>query len=218
MLKIERIETIPHAPAYRAHRGKQVRVVSLPRLHETKALVDTFVNNINYIYHIVHHPSLPSFIDDFYSRITRSEPVNPGSTVLLLSIIASAALVWTPADCVDAEDQLFTSSAEATAQSPLWVKATLDVLNGGENGPPLALETIQGIIILSFLVCNLEGFSLRYRMLVSTGLLLGRELCLHRIDRESNEAANTVEAEMGRRAWWYLVATDWCVALTPLSS
>lgn len=86
----------------------------------------------------------------------------------------------------------------------------MDVIKSGENGPPLALETIQGIIILAFAVSNTEGVSLRYRSLISTGLLLSRELGLHRIDHESNAAtANTIRAEMGRRVWWYLVSTDW---------
>jgi hypothetical protein len=41
-------------------------------------------------------------------------------------------------------------------------------------------------------------------------LLLGREQGLHQIDHESNAAAaNTLKAEMGRRLWWYLIATDW---------
>ncbi|KNG85305.1 hypothetical protein ANOM_006451 [Aspergillus nomiae NRRL 13137] len=44
-------------------------------------------------------------------------------------------------------------------------------------------------------------------------LLLSRELDLHRIDHESNAVSvHTIEAEMGRRVWWYLVATDWLLA------
>jgi hypothetical protein len=94
----------------------------------------------------------------------------------------------------------------------MWIKATIDVLNGGQNGPALALETIQGIIILSFVLCNMGGVSLPYRSLISTGLLLSRELGLHRIDHESNAAtANIIRAEVGCRVWWYLIATDWYV-------
>ena len=57
-----------------------------------------------------------------------------------------------------------------------------------------------------------KGVSLRYRSLISIGLLLSRELDLHRIDHESNAvSAHTIEAEMGRRVWWYLIVTDWYV-------
>jgi hypothetical protein len=65
-------------------------------------------------------------------------------------------------------------------------------------------------MILSFVICNLEGYSLRYRSLLSTGLLLGREQGLHRIDHNLNApTANTLKAEMGRRMWSHLIATDW---------
>ena len=173
-------------------------------------LLDIFITNLSYIHHVVHHPSLPELIDDVYRQVSGQSSVKLGHLVLFFSIVASATHVWTPQDDVGRENTLFSSSAQAHAQAPLWVKATYDVLDGGQNSLPVALETVQGIIILSFLVCNLEGVSLRYRSLLSTGLLLSRELGLHRIDDASNgPVPNTIQAEMGRRVWWYLVATDW---------
>lgn len=212
LFRVERVQAIPRAPSYTASRGKPTRCVWLPRHDEARLLLDKFVTNVSYIHHVVHHPSLPAAIDDIYRQIGGQGPIKPGHLVLLLSIVASATFVWAAHDDVDGQAPLFSSSAEANAQTPLWIKATQDVLNAGQNCPALSLETIQGIIILSFLICNLEGVSLRYRSLISTGLLLSRELGLHRIDHESNAAAaNTIQAEMGRRVWWYLVATDWYV-------
>ncbi|KAG9189634.1 hypothetical protein G6011_06502 [Alternaria panax] len=72
---------------------------------------------------------------------------------------------------------------------------------------------MQGIIILSYVICNIEGLSLRYRALIPTGLLLGREMGLRRTDHQPNvPTADTLEAEIGRRVWWYLTATDWYAA------
>jgi hypothetical protein len=74
------------------------------------------------------------------------------------------------------------------------------------------LEMIQGIIILSFVVANFEGVSMRYRSLISTALLLSREMKLHRLDAALHTSgADAVRIEMCRRVWWYLVATDWYV-------
>ncbi|RYP81236.1 hypothetical protein DL769_002066 [Monosporascus sp. CRB-8-3] len=211
--RVDCIRAIPRVRSYTVQSNKPARCVWLPRHDEAKVLLGKFIANVSYIHHVVHHPSLPAVIDDVYRQIGGQEPIKPGHLVLLLSIVASATYVWAPHDGVGREDSLFSSSAQANAQTPLWIKATHDVLNAGQNGPALALETIQGIIILSFLVCNSEGVSLRYRSLISTGLLLGRELGLHRIDHESNAtAANTIHAEIGRRVWWYLVATDWLLA------
>ncbi|KEF57996.1 uncharacterized protein A1O9_05919 [Exophiala aquamarina CBS 119918] len=63
-------------------------------------------------------------------------------------------------------------------------------------------------------VCNLEGVSQRYRTMLSTALTLGRELGLHRLNESEQNlpsnvgASNQVEAEIGRRVWWYLIATE----------
>lgn len=169
------------------------------------------MKSVSYIYRVVHHPSLPKVVDDVYRQISGQEPIRPGHLVLLLSIIATATHVWGPTDGqTGSSSLLFSSAAQANSQTPFWVKVTHDVLNARHNYPTASLENVQGVAILSFLISNLEGVSLRYRALISTGLLLGREMGLHRIDHPSNvSSANSVEAEMGRRAWWYLVATDW---------
>jgi hypothetical protein len=210
VFQFERIRDIPGAPSFTVRNGKPARCVWLPFHNETRFILDKFITNVSYIHHVVHHPSLPATIDDLYRKIENQEPIEPGHLVLLLGIIANTVEVWSWHDEVEGDGSIFQSAIEANAQTPLWIKSAMDVIKSGENGPPLALETIQGIIILAFAVSNTEGVSLRYRSLISTGLLLSRELGLHRIDHESNAAtANTIRAEEGRRVWWYLVATDW---------
>ncbi|CAI7621894.1 unnamed protein product [Penicillium manginii] len=214
VFQFERIRDIPGAPSFTVRNGKPARCVWLPFHNETRFILDKFITNVSYIHHVVHHPSLPATIDDLYRKIENQEPIEPGHLVLLLGIIANTVEVWSWHDEVEGDGSIFQSAIEANAQTPLWIKSAMDVIKSGENGPPLALETIQGIIILAFAVSNTEGVSLRYRSLISTGLLLSRELGLHRIDHESNAAtANTIRAEEGRRVWWYLVATDWLLAV-----
>lgn len=212
MFKLERIRNIPSAPSFTVHTGKPACCVLLPFHNETRFILDKFITNVSYIHHVVHHSSLPATIDDIYRKIENQEPIEPGHLVLLLGIIANTVEVWSWHDEIEGYDSIFPSAVEINSQTPFWIKSAMNVIKNGENGPPLALETIQGIIILAFAVSNTEGVSLRYRSLISTGLLLSRELGLHRIDHESNAAtANTIRAEMGRRVWWYLVATDWSV-------
>ncbi|EEP81635.1 predicted protein [Uncinocarpus reesii 1704] len=207
VFKIERIRNISRTPSYTVQSGKTVRCIWLPRHEEARALLDKFITDVSYILQVVHHPSLSAIIDDIYRQVENEGTVKPGHLVLLLSVIAITTEVWTQSDDVRGDGPLFPSSAHANSQTSMWIKETIDVLNGGQNGPALALETIQGIIILSFVLSNLEGVSLRYRSLISTGLLLSRELGLHRIDHESNAAtANTTQAEIGRRVWWMLAA------------
>ncbi|KAK3389309.1 hypothetical protein B0H63DRAFT_537122 [Podospora didyma] len=204
----------PIAPSFTVQLENPTPRIWLPSYHETQILLSKFIAHVSYVHHVVHHPSLPKVVDDVYRKANRQEPITPGQMVLLLSIIASATHAWTPQDVNDPVlGSLFLSSAQANNKTYKWVKAADDVLcfmaqNGAEAAP--SLEAIQGIIILSFVISNLEGIRLRYRSLILKGLTMGREICLHHIDHRSNmETANTIKAEMGRRAWWYLVSTDW---------
>jgi hypothetical protein len=212
VVKIEHIRAIPQAQTYTTQLGKTTPIVWLPAHTEATVLLESYITHLSYIQHVVHYPSLPATIDEVYYQIDNQQHIKRGSLILLLSIIASATQVWAPGGRGN-EHSLFLSSAQATAQTPLWIKATYAVLNAAQNDAVLALESIQGIIILSFVICNLEGVSLRYRALISNGLLLCRELGLHRIDQDSDSPVdNSLKSEIGRRVWWYLVATDWYVS------
>lgn len=212
MFKTEHIRSIPQAPGLIAHLGQPTTCVWLPTRDEAMILVDYYLTTIDHIQHIVHQPSLPSLIEDVYKQIRSELPLKSGHIVLLLSIIASTTRVWRPNAGAGAHGEyaLFLSSTQAHAQTTLWIKAAHRVLNATQTADKIQLEMIQGIIILNCVVCNVEGLSLRYRSLHSTGLLLGRELGLHRMDHDPKASPDcTLKAEMGRRIWWYMAATDW---------
>lgn len=218
---VESIRRIPETSTLSTSRNNSKDTfIWLPRREEAAILVDSFITHLSYIQHVVHRTLLPAAVDRVYGQIDAREPVSLGNVVLLLSIIALTTLVWFEPTHrsmteLDAECFLFPSPAEAHAQTRFWIKQTYAVLNAAQDvDGALTLETIQGVITLSLAICNLEGVSIRYRSLIVTGLLLGRELGLHRTDDESRASAsdaNPLQAEMGRRAWWYLVATDWYV-------
>lgn len=134
----------------------------------------------------------------------------PGHVALLLAIIASSTFSWTVLDL----GVIFPTVEEAQSQGTSWIKATLDILDYSRRVSAGSIEDIQAMVILSFSVCNIEGISPRYRNLISGAITIGRELELHRIDHPSNIVSkgpphDSVEAEVGRRVWWYLAATDW---------
>jgi hypothetical protein len=207
IFKIEHIRAIPQAPTFIAQLGKPTTCVWLPTHTESQVLFDHYVKSISCVQHIIHQPSLPALVDDVYRQIEGKQTLRPGSITMLLSIIASATHVWVSCD---KDDSLFLSPAQAQSQTLMWIHATQTVLSAAQNNAEVELEMIQGIAILGCVVCNIEGVSLRYRHLLSTASVLGRELELHRIDRQSDLGRRTtLQCEMGRRVWWYLVATDW---------
>jgi multisubunit Na+/H+ antiporter MnhG subunit len=194
---------------------KVARCIWLPEYLEAKILLKKFMDDIDHIHHVVHTPSLHSILDDVYARTHRYDQVKSGHVVLLLAIFASSTLSWGLRDC---ECGLFTTPENAHTQPSFWIKAIEDLLDVAHRTTSVSLEGIQGVIIAVFVMANLEGFSRRCRSLWNMALLLGRELQLHLIDHPSkSHLAGSAQAEMGRRVWWYLVASDWYVFMNQSS-
>ncbi|KAK3687555.1 hypothetical protein B0T22DRAFT_405289 [Podospora appendiculata] len=223
IFKIVLIREMSQVPAYimqlqdptSAAAPEPTRCVPLPQYHKAKILVEKYMNNLSFIQHVVHHPSLlPATVDEVYLRLNSyQDPAWLGHVVLLLSLIAGGTYGWTDYDC-DGRLPLFSSCSDAYSQTEPWIKAALDVLNAAQSSACLSLELIQGLIIILFILSN-QGISLRYRSLLSTALVMGRELGLHWCDHPNNlkiNQINPVRIEMGRRVWWYLVSTDWLMA------
>jgi hypothetical protein len=175
-------------------------------------MLEKYIQDIDHVHHVVHTPSLPTILDEVYTCLSQQGQVKPGNIILLLAIFASCTHSWVHED--SKRGGLFKTSRHANNQSPQWIKAIEDVLDIAQRTTIISIEGIQGIIITFFVMINFEGFSRRCRALYNTAHLLARDLGLHRIDHPMNAAlANTAEAEMGRRVWWYLVASDWSVSL-----
>lgn len=192
------------------------RCVWLPQYPEAKILLGKFIQDIEHIHHVTHCPSLLTILDEVYASLNQQRQVKPGFMILLLSIFASSTHSWLQQDC---ERGLFSNSADANSQTPMWIKATEDVLDIAHRTACVSIEGIQGIIIVFFVLANLEGVSRRCRSVCSMALLLARELGLHCLDHPSKaHLANSAQAEIGRRVWWYLAASDWFVSASLLCS
>ncbi|KAK7182325.1 hypothetical protein DPSP01_002374 [Paraphaeosphaeria sporulosa] len=183
----------------------------LPEYSEAKILLEKFTRDIEHMYHVALTQDLPVVLERTYISLTQQKQVKSGEMILVFSIFASAMHSWTDEDC--RARGLFTTSAEPHRRSALWVKATEDLLDIAHRTTLISLEGIQGIIIVTFVAASYKGFSRRCWFLMNNALALAREIGLHCIDHPSNaDRANTAEAEVGRRVWWYLVSTDWAMA------
>ncbi|KIW29281.1 uncharacterized protein PV07_05106 [Cladophialophora immunda] len=199
----------PPTPSYTV---EPVKCVWLPRREEAKVFVDKYLRDITYIHHVVHAPSLRKLADGIYHELDQRQPIQPGRVALLLSIVASATFIWTTQD----DHNLYRSVDDARNQSASWVIATLDMLDHSRRTTNGSIEDVQALILVSFLVCNMEGTSLRYFELVSRAITTARQLYLHRIDHPSRRPQiDSIQAEVGRRVWWYLAALDWILSRFP---
>ena len=215
VFKICPIAEITDAPAYINHSTasfEPLRCIWLPQYSEAKILVEKYVQDIDHVHHVVHTPSLPALLSRAYSCLSVPGSVTKlggGLIFLFLGIFACATNSWTQLDCGCG---LFSACADANAQAPLWVKALEDVLDIAHRTMGVSMEGVQGVTIAAFVVLNISGYSRRCKALFNMALLLARDAGLHVLDHPSNaDSANMVRTEIGRRLWWYLVASDWYV-------
>lgn len=189
-----------------------VKCIWLPHREEARIIFQKYITDVSYFHHVIHEPSFQSLIDDIYDAIEQKSGIHLGAILLLLSVCASAVYSWTPLD--DARC-MYASSTEANSQTTFWMKQALDVTNYANRISHMSLECVQGLMILFFTFCHLEGFSQRARSIISSTVLMATELSLHRIDCPNSSGVHesirisTVRTEVGRRVWWYIVATDW---------
>ncbi|KAH7403307.1 hypothetical protein BKA64DRAFT_574373 [Cadophora sp. MPI-SDFR-AT-0126] len=218
------IQQIPNMPKYVSSGMGQdsansfTRCVWLPQYEETKVPLDKYISGVAYFHHVIHIPSLWNVMNELYTNVEQHRHPDPSQVALLSSIIASTTYSWTAIDC---NESIFPTTSEANRQIPFWIKTTEDVLDYCYRNTCPSLEIVQSTIISSFLVCNLEGLAQRFRFLHSSAVMMARELNLHRTDEPSISETlepvrtDTVKAEIGRRVWWYLVATDWMLSRFP---
>ncbi|KAH8901375.1 hypothetical protein GQ53DRAFT_835202 [Thozetella sp. PMI_491] len=187
------------------------RCIWLPPPVEAQILLAKFIRVAHQLPYVTHIPSLLSVLEQAYVGLSEKNQIQSGHAILLLSIFSAATISWVQSDCAYG---VYSASADANEQGPLWLKAAEDVLDMARRSPSpmLSIEGVQGVIIVGFIAAHLDGLA-RYRMLFAVSVVLARDLGLHRIDHPSNlGAATTSQAEIGRRVWWYLCASDWAMA------
>ncbi|KJR81438.1 uncharacterized protein SPSK_01018 [Sporothrix schenckii 1099-18] len=255
-LKIAPILSIPTAPEFSYsivgggdRLGAPRRHIHLPLYSETTALIDTFLQTVGSFYHIVHHPTTPALVARVYDRVQRHNGAQLplGDVLLVVAMIATGTCLHTP-EAADSSSSgsydsnanaLFATRGEAARQIPYWIQSAVHLLEAIVRGAvPPTLSALQGVVTLMFLISNVEGVGFRYRYIVSTALMLGRELGLHCIDQDCGGSSSIdssidgnnsssfdnsgdcgtrplttpFEKELGRRVWWYVASTDWLLA------
>ncbi|KAJ5748751.1 uncharacterized protein N7511_010447 [Penicillium nucicola] len=189
----------------------RTKCIWLPLYEETLVIIEKYIREITYLHHVAHTPSLRALIEKLYSDIRDSRPVEIGQVSLLLGILASTTTFWTEHDM---HIDFFPSVEEANGQSIQWMRLALEVIEYSRSKHTESLEDVQAMIILIFVTTNLVGIASQARYLVSMAISMARELSLHRIDHPHNRSLDipprdSARAEIGRRVWWYVVATDW---------
>ena len=128
-----------------------------------------------------------------------------------MAVLATTTTFWTERDM---HHGIFCSVQEANSQSTQWMKLATEVLEYSRYKHLESLEDVQAMVILIFVTTNLVGIASQARHIVSSAISVAKELSMHRVDHPNNTGfdvppPSSARAEIYRRVWWYLVATDW---------
>lgn len=146
-------------------------------------------------------------LDNVYTGLQNHGKIEIGQVILAFGVFAGATHSWVTADSARG---LFASPVEAHEQSDVWARTAIELFELSHRSTSISVEGVQGLILTAFVIGNTEGFSRRCRSLFPQAIWAARELGLHRIDHPSNAAsANSIQAEIGRRVWWYICSSDW---------
>ncbi|KAF5597533.1 zinc finger transcription factor YRR1 [Fusarium pseudocircinatum] len=195
------------------------RCIWLPQRHETKVLVHKYTSVITFMHHVVHIPSLYKLVDEVYDAVEKGTQVSLCSVLLMLAVCTNVTYAWTAVD--NNMTPLFSDYTEANNQSFGWLKSTFDVFDASQRRSEIGLELAQGLIIVSFVLLNLEGVSSRARNCFFNSITICRELGLHRLDHPHNPPSvqipqlSPLKMETARRVWWYLIGTDAMISRFP---
>lgn len=182
------------------------RCIWLPRKEEATKLAQMYFSSTTYMFHVIHIPSVESLLDNTYEHLISQKMNDPSHIALLLSIFAATSYVWSPDDL---RLGLFSTVQEAHEQAKTWSKYAVDLIEYSCRVSEGSKELVQAIIIISFFIVNLEGISVKYRTLISTAIAISRGLSFHHTKNLTLRQLTPVVAEVSRRIWWYLAATDW---------
>ncbi|KAL7935544.1 hypothetical protein V8C35DRAFT_321203 [Trichoderma chlorosporum] len=173
-----------------------VKCICLPLRRDAHVLLDKFIKDVLHFHHIFHTPSLPSTVDRFYDAVEQGKTVDLGQLMLILAICCSSTHTWTR---YDDSRGLFRRSEDANSQTAGWLLTALDVIHHAHLSAHASMAFVQGIIVVFFMLCSLEGISARARLLHAQAVAMAQEIGLHFIDspNNSNQHGGTLQTPIG---------------------
>ncbi len=197
--------TVPRTPPA----FKQQVLQLLPGRVQGEALLEYYLLHINWIYHVIHVPTVKKIFHTLYSNVEQNQLPDPGHLSLISAIFAVSAYFASPTA------KLYFKDTESKVMCRRWTLLAQDALSAADCLSQPTIETVQALILISNHLFPNTGALATIRILTSVVVYAAQGLSLHLTDSEANKRKrlNTqvdwVDIEVRRRLWWHVVATDW---------
>ncbi|KAF3387365.1 hypothetical protein F1880_000921 [Penicillium rolfsii] len=187
---------------------------NLPPLRQARHLFNHFATTLQPTFGVLHIPSTESLMERTYESLLEEETPSAENLMLLYSIFAGAALVWTPQLLV----QLQSTPEETKAAFKAYARLALDILDHPSRLIQASTTSLVAIGTMAHLLMNTDGFPVKVHLLRHRCLLMSRDMQIHRLDTAKSceerrlKGCNMIDVEVQRRVWWNMVASDWLLS------
>lgn len=200
---------------YSAHHSSLHRgTIPFPEYEEAVQLFCIYETDVDHCIQITHNPTIRTMMKCLYTGLAEGNDIELGEAALLLGIFSMCVFFSEPYPYYflprDDEGRLRLCK--------VWARAALDLLDQSRRTTSGSLEDVQALLVMSFMVFHLDGFSARGRSLFASAVNIGRDIRLHRVDEDGavpdHELSSKalIDREIKRRMWWHLASTDWYVS------
>ncbi|KAF7885602.1 uncharacterized protein EAF02_004111 [Botrytis sinoallii] len=176
---------------------------SLPSRKHARVLFDYFVDNIVWIYHIIHIPTLESHLKRLYDDLDQNLQPQIDHVALLSAVFALS---------------VYFQGAEPLSETHRWTLLAQKALCAANFIGKPTMESIQTVLLIAqHLLPNIGGIA-TFRVLFTTAMHSARSLGFDYLDsaqskkRRVGKELDYVELETKRRIWWHIVSTDWIMS------
>lgn len=183
----------------------------LPPLHQARELFSHFAATVQPTFGVLHIPTARDIMENTYRCLLEGEEPNASALLLVFGIFAGSALIWTP----QLLQKLATTKSESKAAFMAYARTALAIIDHPDHIAQPSTTALVGMGVLGHLFMNTDGFPIKVHLIRHRCLLMSRDMQIHRLDtpksREERriKGCNMIDVEIQRRAWWYMVASDW---------
>lgn len=181
----------------------------LPPRPRAQILFDYYLNSINWIYHIIHVPTVKEHFEEIYTGLEQGKQPKYDRLALISTLFALSAYFSAPSA------KLFTDTSEAMVNCRRWTLLAQDALSAADCLSKPTIESLQSLILIAQHLMPNIGAVATLRTLSGTITHAARTLALHQVDSIANKKrregtqVDWAEIEVKRRLWWHIVSTDW---------
>jgi hypothetical protein len=183
----------------------------LPDRNRGLALLQYYFDEINWLYYVIHIPTVRRQFDDLYTCLETNQLPNYGHLALISTLYAICAYYSS------SSAEIFFKHTEALSCCHRWTLLAQEALSAANCLSNPTLVTLQSLVLItSHLVPNCGALA-SLRTLIATSTHVARALSLHQTDSASNKLqrknmeVDWAEVEVKRRIWWHIASTDWYV-------